>query len=39
MLTSLLNIFKGALLDMRNFLATESHLKMMKNTFYKDVSV
>ena len=26
--------FKGALSDMRQFLATESPLKMMKNVFY-----
>ena len=28
------NLFKGALLGLRRFLATESPLKMMKNAFY-----
>ena len=27
-------IFKGSLLGLRQFLAIENHLKMMKNTFY-----
>ena len=29
-----LRVFKGALSDLRQFLATESPLKMMKNAFY-----
>ena len=29
-----LSFFKGALSDLRQFLATESPLKMMKNAFY-----
>ena len=30
----ILSFFKGALSDLRQFLATESLLKMMKNAFY-----
>ena len=29
-----LKVFKGALSDLRQFLASESPLKMMKNAFY-----